>query len=142
MGYVRSRLGAVLLALATAVAGVLLAGAPAQARWTEASTTIDHRVCKEPRLGGAGWTFQTRARKPARTEDARAGVAIHVRGDRRQHWSSGWLDDRGLARGWVRTRHRAGVRVHLWQEAGDRGSGVGTALQQTVLRPGQIARCG
>jgi len=144
MGTIRSRLSAVLIALATLAAGtvVALGAAPAQAGWTDVGRMTDLRICKEATPSARGWVFLTRARKRAGTEDARAGVSLRVGGERRQRWSSGWLKDHEVDRGWVRYRRAGRVRVHVWQEAGDRDSGIGTALEREVLRPRQIERCG
>ncbi len=144
MGTNRSRLSAVPIALATLAAGmvVTLGAAPAQAGWTDVGAMTHFRICKEATPSAKGWIFLSRARKRAGTEDARAGVTLHVAGKRRQHWSSGWLKDREVERGWARYQRAGRVRVHVWQEAGDRDSGIGTALEREVLRPRQIERCG
>ena len=144
MGTIRSRLPVALIALATLAVGtvVTLGATPARAAWTDVGRMTDVRICKEATPSDRGWTFLTRARKRAGTEDARAGVTLRVHGERRQHWSSGWLEDREVARGWVRHRRAGRVRVHVWQEAGDRDSGLGTALEREVLRPRRIERCG
>ena len=144
MGTDRSRLTAAPVALATLVAGLVvgLGAAPAQAGWTDVGRPTNFRICKEATPSARGWTFLSRVRKRAGTEDARAGVALHVDGQRRQHWSSGWLKDHEVERGRVR-RPRAGrIRIHVWQAAGGRDSGIGTALEREVLRPRQIERCG
>ena len=144
MGTNRSRLSAVPIALATLVAGlvVTLGAAPAQAGWTDVGAMTHFRICKEATPSARGWVFLSRARKRAGTEDARAGMALHVAGKRRQHWSSGWLGDREVERGWVRYQRTGRVRIQVWQEAGDRDSGIGTALEREVLRPRQVERCG
>jgi len=134
----------VLVALATLAATVVVAlgAAPAQAGWTDVGQGTRYRVCKEAPDSGHGWIILTRARKRAGTEDARVGLAVFRDGERRQRWASGWLRDKEIARGWVRVRRDAGVRLHLWQEAGDRGSMIGTAQQREVLRLRRIERCG
>jgi len=144
MGTSRSRLPAVLIALTTLAAGtvVALGAAPARAGWTDVGRMTDLRICQEATPSARGRVFLTRVRKRAGTEDARAGVSLRVDGERRQHWSSGWLKDQEVDRGWVRHQRAGRVRVHVWQEAGDRDSGIGTALEREVLRPGQIERCG
>ena len=68
--------------------------------------------------------------------------SLRVADKRRQRWSSGWLKDDQVERGWVRYQRTGRVRLHVWQEAGDRDSGIGTALEREVLRPRQIERCG
>jgi hypothetical protein len=68
-------------------------------------------------------------------------MVLYAGGERRQRWSSDWLRERELERGWVRTRQPKLVRIHVRQEAGDRDSGIGTALEREVLRPHQIKRC-
>jgi hypothetical protein len=144
MGTNRSTLTAAWIACATAVAStvVTLGAAPAQAGWTDVSSMTRYAICKEATPSARGWIFLTRVRKRAGTEDARAGLVLHVDGERRQRWSSGWLRDREVERGWVRARQRTRVRLHVWQEAGDRDSMIGTALERRVLRPGQVDRCG
>ena len=144
MGTNRSRLSAVLVALATLAAGLVVAlgAAPAQAGWTDVGRMTDLRICKEATPQAKGWIFLTRAHKRAGTEDARAGVSLRVADQRRQRWSSGWLKDDQVERGWVRYHRTGRVRLHVWQEAGDRDSGIGTALEREVLRPRQIERCG
>lgn len=139
----RSRLTAAWVACATAVAGavVTLGAAPAQAGWTDVSSMTRYTICKEATPSAKGWIFLTRVRKRAGVEDARAGIALHVDGQRRQRWTSGWLDRR-VERGWVRAPHPGRVRIHVWQEAGDRDSMIGTALEHRVLRPRQVERCG
>ena len=147
MGFLGSRrsagLAAGLLALATVASGlvVALSAAPAQATWTDASGLTRFHVCKEATPSARGWIFLARATKRAGTEDARAGMELYVEGNRRQRWSSGWLGDREVGRGWVRAKRFHRVRLHVWQEAGDRDSDIGTALERRVLRPRQITRC-
>src|SRR5918995_1297888 len=103
MGTIRSRLSAALVACATVLAGtvVALGAAPAHAGWTDVSGMTRYKICKEATPSARGWIFLTRVRKRAGTEDARAGLVVHVDGERRQRWSSGWLRDREVDRGWV-----------------------------------------
>jgi hypothetical protein len=144
MGIAGSRLSAALVALATTAAGlvVTLGAAPAQAGWTDVSGPTRYRICKEATPSAKGWTFLTRVRKRARAEDARAGVVLHAGDRRRQRWSSGWLDDGEVARGQVRIKRTRGIRIDVWQEAGDVDSPVGTALVAARLRPRDVERCG
>jgi hypothetical protein len=139
-----ARLTAGLLALATITAGLVVAlgAAPAQAGWTDVGAMTHFRVCKETTPAAKGWIFLARARKRTGTDDARAGMVLRADGERRQRWSSGWLRGREVERGWVRTQRSGRVRLHVWQEAGDRDSGIGTALEREVLRPRQVERCG
>ena len=152
MGTIGSRLSAglvaastaALLALATLAAGLVVAvsAAPAHAGWTDVSGMTSYRICKQAAPSGRGWIFLTRVAKPAGTEDARAGVQLYRRGELRQRWSSGWLRDREVDRGWVRAKRFGRIRLHVWQEAGDRDSGIGTALEREVLKPSDIELCG
>lgn len=144
MGIERSRLCAALLALATTATGlvVTLGAAPAQAGWTDVSGTTRYRICKEATPSAKGWIFLTRVRKRAGTEDARAGAVLYAGDKPRHRWSSGWLDDGEVARGQVRIKRQGRIRVHVWQEAGDVDSPIGTALERAVLRPRDIDRCG
>jgi len=139
-----SRLSAALVALAMLGAGlvVALAATPAHAGWTDASGLTHYRVCKKPTPSANGWIFVSRVRKPADTEDARAGIVLHHDGDRRQRWSSGWLDDGERERGRVRSKRSGQLRIHVWQEAGDLDSTLGTAQQAEVFRARDIKRCG
>ena len=144
MGNVWSRLSAVSVACALmlATATLALGAAPAHAGWTTVSSLVSHKICREDNPSGQGWLFLTKVRKRPQTDDARAGAAIHVAGERHQRWSSGWLRGHELDRGWIRTHHTRRVTLHVWQEAGDRDSMIGTALEQRVLRPRQVKRCG
>ena len=139
-----SRLSAALVALAMLGAGlvVALAATPAHAGWTNASGMTHYRICKEATPSANGWIFVSRVRKRAGTEDARAGIALFHDGDRRQRWSSGWLDDGERERGRVRNKRSGQLRIHVWQEAGDLESNLGTALQAEVFRARDIERCG
>ena len=143
VGTIRTRVTAATLALATVALslGVVLVAAPAQAGWTHASGVTKLHLCRTASPAGKGWVFRARVKKYADTEDARAGITITHRGQARQRWNSGWLDDGEVERGEVRTPRSRRVRLHVWQEAGDLDSPVGTALQAAVYRPGQIKRC-
>ncbi len=143
MGTSKARLSAALVALATVMSGLVLSlgATPAQAEWSEPGTLVRFKICKQVRHGSKGWVFLARAQKRPSSDDARAGMAIYVGGDRRQRWGSGWLHGREIDRGWVRTRKTAKVTVQVWQEAGDRDGAVGTSRELRVLRANQVARC-
>jgi hypothetical protein len=143
VGTIRTRVTAATLALATVAftLAVVLVAAPAQAGWTNASGPTRFHVCRTATPSGQGWLFRARAKKRAQTEDARAGMLVHHRGQARQRWASGWLEDGEAERGTVRTPRSRRVRLHVWQEAGDLDSPVGTALQAVVYRPRQIEHC-
>ena len=143
MGTTTKHAARVLLTLASvaATSTVALTAAPAQAGWTNASGITQYRICRAPSESGRGWVFVSRVRKRADTADARAGVMIRDDGQRRQQWRSGWLDDGEAERGTVRIRRSRGVRLHIWQEAGDRSSPVGTALETAVYRPRELRHC-
>lgn len=134
---------AALMALATvgATLVVALSAAPAQAGWSDVGGITDYRMCRAVTPSGKGWVFRSVVRKPEDTEDARAGVRLFDDGQARQKWSSGWLEDDETARGRVRIQRSRGVRLHVTQEAGDRDSAVGTALEVAVLRPRAIRHC-
>lgn len=139
-----ARLTAAVVALATIGAGLVVAltAAPAPAAWTDASGLTSYRICKRSTPAARDWIFVSRVRKRAGSEDARAGVVLHHDGHPRQRWSSGWLADGERERGDVRIERSGTVRIHIWQEAGDRGSDIGTALGTEVLRARDIERCG
>ena len=143
VGTIRTRVTAATLALVTVALSlsVVLGAAPAHAGWTNASGITKFHVCRKAMPSGKGWLFRARLKKRAHTEDACAGMVVHHRGQARQRWSSGWLDDGEVERGEVRTQRSRRVRLHVWQEGGDRDSPVGTALQAAVYRPRQIQHC-
>jgi hypothetical protein len=143
MGF-RGRLSAVLLALATTAAGlvVTVGAAPAEAGWSDVSGATRYHLCKAATPSAQGWVFRTRVRKRAATDDARAGIVLYTGDRRRQRWGSGWLDDGEVARGRVRVKRTRQVRVHVWQESGDVDSPLGTALESESLRARDVERCG
>lgn len=128
-------------AVASALLTTVLTAVPAGAAWTDVGDFTDYRICRAATPSGQGWKFVSRVHKDDDTPDARAGVVLRDRAhQRRDRWRSGWLEDK-TARGTARIRKSPQVRVQVWEEAGDLDSPVGTALQVTVYKPGQIRRC-
>ena len=144
MGIDRTRLSAALVALTMTVAGLVVAlgAATAQAAWTDVSGMTRYRICKESTPSAKGWVFLTRVRQRAGSDDARAGAVLYEGDERRQRWRSGWLDDDEVHAGRLRITRGPGVRIHVWQEAGDPDSSIGTALEREALRPRDVDRCG
>ena len=144
MGIDRARLSAALLTLAMAAAGlvVTLGATPAEAAWTDVGGMTRYRICKEATPSAQGWIFVTRVRKRAGTDDARGGADLYVGDKRRHRWRSGWLGDGEVAQGRLRAQRGRGLRIHVWQEAGDQQSAIGTALERRALRPRDVDRCG
>lgn len=126
--------------LALSLAGSLLVAPPAQAQWSDIGGLTDYRICRTA-TGHGGWKFVSRVSKRDGTPDARAGVRVLRMQESIAGWRSGWLDDDEVARGAVRVRKGKGVRLVVWEEAGDRESPIGTATQSTVHRPQQIRHC-
>lgn len=143
MGTISTRVIAATLALAAVALSlaVMLVAAPAHAGWTDASGPTRLDLCRTAMPSGEGWLFRARVKKRAWSEDARAGMVVYHRGEARQRWASGWLDAGEVERGEVRTPWSRRVRLHVWQEAGDVDSPIGTALEASVYRPRQIKHC-
>lgn len=135
----RTLFATVLATFALVVGG--LVSAPAQAEWSKPGELTRYRLCRAPADGGDAWRFVSKVRKYGRTPDARAGIQVYSGSDRKARWSSGWLRKREVQISTVRVPKSPRVRVHVWQEAGDRESPVGTALQLTVIKPKKIRRC-
>lgn len=53
--------------------------------------------------------------------------------------ASGWIGDDETARGPVRIKRSRGVRLHVWQQAGDLE--VGSAKELAVHRPFDLRHC-
>lgn len=121
------------------VGGLVLA--PAQAEWSQPGDLTRYRLCRAPADDGEAWRFVSKVRKYASTPDARAGIEVYTGSKRTAHWSSGWLKKGEVQVSTVRVTRSPKVRVHIWQEAGDRDSSVGTALQLDVIKPKRIRRC-
>ena len=129
------------LATFALVVGALVLSAPAQAGWSRPGDLTRYRVCRASTDGGDSWRFVSRVRKRAGSPDARAGVNVYVANERKAHWSSGWLKKGELHISTVRVQKSPKVRVQIWQEAGDRDSSIGTALEVNVLKPHKIRHC-
>ena len=143
MGSIRRRFTAALLALASTglALTVPLAATPAEAAWSNTGGLTRFQVCRAPAPTGHGWVVLAKVRKRAGSPDARAGMTVLHGRDERQRWSSGWLPRHRAERGWVRTRRGADVRLRVWQEAGDRDSPVGTALEVATYDLRSLRRC-
>ena len=129
-----------LAAFALLVSGLVLS-APAHAEWTRPGDLTRYRLCKASTDGGDSWRFVSKVRKRAGTPDARAGINVYVGNKRVARWSSGWLEKGELQISTVRVEKSPQVRVSIWQEAGDRDSSIGTAIEMTVLKPRKIRHC-
>lgn len=130
----------VLAAFALLIGAPVLA-APAGAEWSEPGDLTRYRLCRASADGGDTWRFVSKVRKYADTPDARAGIQVYAGDDRVARWSSGWLRKGEVQISVVRVAKSPQVRVHVWQEAGDRDSSIGTALQLTVIEPRKIRHC-
>ena len=135
----RKLFATVLATFALVVSGMV--SAPAQAEWSKPGDLTRYRLCRAPADGGDAWRFVSKVRKYAGTPDARAGIRVYSGSDRKARWSSGWLRKGEVQVATVRVQKSKRVRVHIWQEAGDRDSSVGTAIQLTVIKPKKIRRC-
>lgn len=138
--YMRTLFTTALATFALVVGGLVLS-APAHAGWTRPGDLTNYRVCRAAADGGDAWRFVSKVRKRAGTPDARAGINLYVGNKRTAHWSSGWLKKGEVQISTVRVRKSPKVRVQIWQEAGDRDSPIGTALEMSVLKPRKIRRC-
>jgi hypothetical protein len=143
VGTIGTRFTAATLALATVALSlaITLVAAPAYAGWSNASGITKFHVCRMATPSGKGWVFHARAKKRAGTEDARAGMTLYRGRDARQRWSSGWLADDEVEWGSVRIHRSRRVTLHVWQEAGDRDSPIGTAVEAASYQPRQIKHC-
>ena len=136
----RKRFATVLATFALLLGGLVLTP-PAHAEWSQPGNLTRYRLCRASTDGGDAWRFVSKVRKYAGTPDARAGIKVYAGSDRKAAWSSGWLKKGEVQISTVRVKKSPKVRVHVWQEAGDRDSGLGTALQLTVFRPKKIRHC-
>lgn len=126
--------------LALVLAGLVIAG-PAQAEWSRPGDLVRYKVCRTAAHGGEYWKFHSSVRRQPGTSNARAGIRL-LHGDQaRARWSSGWLDRGEVQVSKVRIRKSPKVRVHIWQEAGERDSQIGTSATATLLTPKQIRHC-
>ena len=129
------------LATFALVVGGLVLSAPAGAEWSQPGDLTRYRLCRTTTDSGDAWRFVSKVRKYAHSPDARAGLDVYRGNVRKAHWSSGWLKKGEVEVSRVRVKKSPKVRVHVWQEAGDRDSSLGTSLQLTVIKPKRIRHC-
>ncbi|MGZ5405387.1 MAG: hypothetical protein ACXWDL_12115 [Nocardioides sp.] len=128
-----------LTTMALVVSGLALS-APAQAGWSRPGGLTHYRVCRAATGSGDTWRFVSRVHQRG-SADARAGIRVDRGEKRRATWSTGWLDTGETKISTVRVLKAPGVEVTIWQEAGDRDSSIGTAMEAIVLKPRQIRHC-